>query len=165
MARELVVLGIDPGSRAHGWAVLVVGPHSARYLDGGHRECSAADLVRRTIRVECRGPLDLVAVEVPAVLHHLPAVRQVLLTAVSAGAALGAADCFDRLNVRVNPADWRRDVCGHGSARDSTVKDAIDRLVTGWPKRSNVHIRDAAGVALHAAWRVLRAEAEAEGAA
>lgn len=46
----------------------------------------------------------------------------------------------------------RATVCGKGSAKDRTVKTCVERFIAGWPKRSNVHERDAALVAMAWAW-------------
>jgi hypothetical protein len=37
-------------------------------------------------------------------------------------------------------------------AKDAVIKLAVERLVTGLPSRTNVHVRDALGLAVVASW-------------
>jgi Holliday junction resolvasome RuvABC endonuclease subunit len=57
------------------------------------------------------------------------------------------------LVVELTAVEWRKQVCGRPNAKDSQVKTAIAQLVRNWPRVSNPHHRDAAGVALAASWR------------
>lgn len=40
------------------------------------------------------------------------------------------------------------------TAMDALVGDAVRANVIGWPKESNVHVRDAAALAIVAAWQL-----------
>lgn len=68
--------------------------------------------------------------------------------------------------VELTPDAWRAALNVRRSTRgvkqDDMVKDAIEAMISGWPKRSNVDTRDAAGVGLAAYWQV-RAERRAVG--
>lgn len=55
----------------------------------------------------------------------------------------------------VTPEEWRKALCGDHHADDKMVGAAIPLAIAGWPKRSNPHERDAAGVALYAARRFI----------
>jgi hypothetical protein len=60
--------------------------------------------------------------------------------------------------VELAPQQWRTAIGASrstkGTDQDAMVRDAIQTLIAGWPKRSNNHVRDAAGVALAAWWQV-----------
>lgn len=58
------------------------------------------------------------------------------------------------------PEEVRGSLCGNQRATDDMVKAAIELAVSGWPKRSNPHVRDAGAVALYAARRWLSTEAQ-----
>lgn len=155
--RELVVLGLDPGSTAHGWAVLLVSLAGARYHSAGHWAGSAARLVRLlhhrqrvTPADPACPPIDLVAVEVPGAVYKLSCIKQLLLTAGQAGRALGAAEGVGLAHVDVAPGVWRLAVVGSNAPHDALIKDKLPPQIVGWPARSNAHVRDAAGVALYA---------------
>jgi len=151
----IVVLGIDPGPSAHGWALLrVLDLQTAEWLALGVDKpdwYDALTLASFAVRPE------LVAIERPAGGGYSPAtVPPLLETAYQAGILAGRALAA---GLDVSPlcaADWRREVVGRGNAEDAAIKDAVLRLVTGWPKKSNAHHRDAAGVALAAGWAWLR---------
>lgn len=148
----IVVLGIDPGPTSHGWAVICVHDlQTAEYLACGESEAV------RGLPFFTPVPPALCAIERPAGGGYSPAtVPPLLETAYQAGILSGMAR---GRNLEVTPlcaADWRREVVGRGNAEDAAVKDAVTRIVRGWPKRSNAHQRDAAGVALAAGWLWLR---------
>lgn len=155
--RSIVVLGVDPGPSSHGWALVrVVDLQSAEWLACGDVDVTEIGSLFSRIGVECPEPA-LVAIERPAGGGYSPAtVPPLLETAYQAGRVAGVAE---RLALSVRPlaaADWRREVVGRGNAENAAIKDAVLRLVRGWPKRSNAHERDAAGVALAAGWAELR---------
>lgn len=47
-----------------------------------------------------------------------------------------------------SPDEWRASLCGSRKATDALIGAAVPLAVQDWPKRSNAHERDAAGVAL-----------------
>jgi Holliday junction resolvasome RuvABC endonuclease subunit len=47
-------------------------------------------------------------------------------------------------------ASARLRMLGHANASDAEIGSFVARTISGWPKRSNVHARDAAMVALAA---------------
>jgi hypothetical protein len=76
-------------------------------------------------------------------------------TAHAAGLFAGIAEAFGLAVVEIPAGVWRQRLCGRGegggkrwgsTATDAVVKRAIETYVIGWPKVSNAHARDAAGV-------------------
>ncbi len=148
---DRIVLGVDPGSSdprkvgRHGWALLLCRPGRRPVFRGcGRDKVEPLDLLRQ------HGYLDLLAVEVPQVVHRIEAVRGVLDTRGSAGTFAGAASGIGLPLVEMSPGDWRYRVCKARSPSDAMVKEAILAMIEGWPQISNNHERDAAGVALAA---------------
>ncbi|HEY1956716.1 MAG TPA: hypothetical protein VGH28_13945 [Polyangiaceae bacterium] len=66
--------------------------------------------------------------------------------------------------VELTPDAWRAALnvrrTTKGTDQGAMIKDAIVAMISGWPKVSNEHVRDGAGVALAAYWQV-RAERKA----
>ena len=144
----MIVLGIDPGPETHGWALLDMSGPRPKWIDASK---STSDGMR--IVIPQTAP-DLVAVEVPSrVLPFGKPVAQrargaqLAATSLQAGRILGACDGLGYEAVQIDAATWRKVL---GARTDATIKTAIARLVEGCPKRSNVHERDAAGVAIGA---------------
>jgi Holliday junction resolvasome RuvABC endonuclease subunit len=52
-----------------------------------------------------------------------------------------------------SPEETRKATCGNAHAEDSAVKAFCELAITGWPKKSNYHVRDAAITALVCARR------------
>jgi hypothetical protein len=75
-----------------------------------------------------------------------------------AGAITTLAKHLGLRSVELAPQQWRTAISASrttkGTDQDAMVKDAVQTLITGWPKVSNVDARDAAGVALAAWWQV-----------
>lgn len=160
-APTLRVTGLDPGSTATAFArlsvVLVEGALGIAFGECG--DIPNEELARWV----ARDTSDILGIERPegrvysskgaGIVPHL------LQAANAAGIARGAAEVANETRVAVSVLEcpavrWRKDVVGKGSATNAEVKAAVLRLVGGWPKRSDNHERDAAGVAIHAA-RVL----------
>lgn len=144
----------------------------------------------RDLAARCMGGPLLVAVERPPAqlnIHARPGfnpaeqiknLQQALYTARAKASALidtaymaGAISACARAAacrvVEMRPETWRAAIGAarktKGTDQDALVKAAVRSLITGWPKRSNDHVRDAAGVGLAAYWQV-RAERRASGA-
>ncbi len=69
------------------------------------------------------------------------------------GAAAAIARFLGYRVTPVTPEEWRKALCGDSHADEKKVKAAIITNIRGWPKSSNAHERDAAGVAWFAARR------------
>lgn len=82
-------------------------------------------------------------------------------TSYVAGAIAWMARGLGARVVELTPDQWRGALetsrKTKGTDQNALVKEAIQTLITGWPKVSNEHVRDAAGCGLAAYWQV-RAE-------
>jgi len=156
---SLIVLGIDTGPDQHAYVLLRFDhSHSIAFVELGMADTPTLGGLERTY--------TFAALERPAGFAYKPAIVCALLkTAYEAGCVCGQLQARGVPVVPLCAADWRRDVCGNGSATDAVIKDAVTRLVRGWPKRSNAHHRDAAGVALAAGWLRLREQGGSMGEA
>jgi len=155
-------LGFDPGSESSGWAFLRA--HGQRepalYVGGGTIASKRYDIAKLIVGLRP----DLVAIEWiegMAFAGKTPGVVPALLAsaAVAGGiewCAIGTGHNVIRMPARL----WRHQVIGRPSASDAMIKETLPHLLTGLPKRTNVHVRDACGVALAAARQV-----QAKGAA
>ena len=136
-------LGIDPGQKKHGFAIIEVDRRGlAVFVHCGHESGSPVSLIRDA------GRLDLVAVEEPATVHAAGATPTIVDVARAAGEFLGAAEAMGLRTATMMPARWRNLVTGSPRAGDADVKRMILARIPTWPKISNDHGRDAAGVAL-----------------
>jgi Holliday junction resolvasome RuvABC endonuclease subunit len=144
----MMVLGIDPGPKRNGWALLNFSIRSSPvWFDGGtfaHADRFFAELLGQGHVV------DLVVVERAVALHNPLANVQAMGTAWAGGVAYGVALGLG-LNVRaLGVTQWRRALVGRfmpGEKVDARVDAVLWRTVRGMPARTNVHMRDAAGVA------------------
>lgn len=162
----VLILGIDPGPTEIGYAVIRFDTATRRgsYVDAGKLAVDArtCDELFGIVKVHV---IDAVGVELPSQLHanekiHRSALvsraNQLLATMKVQQRIVGWLNSFGFDDVcEVAASDWRRGIVGRSSASDAAIKAAIVRQVAGWPKRSNEHERDAAGVAL-AAFNVAR---------
>lgn len=162
----IIVLGVDPGPREHGWALVrVVDPQRALFVGCGKHEGNAEGVLS-LLGVHLA---DVVAIESPTTFmptgpggKFIPTVATALFgTTRQVGRLAAVAELDGWAVVEMTASDWRREVCGKGSSTDAQIAADITRLVAGWPRRSNVHVRDAAGVALAAGWGWLREKGRA----
>lgn len=166
MSVLLRVLAFDPGSSSSGWARIDVRwgvgmPVTSTFVAKG----VVANDVHVINELIARPDVDLVALEQPEsysfkrrqkdgsmkqygskMVGYLMAARGAS-DQMKAMAQLGGKKVFEVPATKV-----RRLICGRSSAKDATVKEAILRLVAGWPKASNTHERDAAACGVAAAW-------------
>ncbi len=145
------VLGIDPGTSSHGWALLDLStPARPLYLEGG-RTADVRPLLARE-------GLGMVAVERAVALWKPEANVHAMSTAWEGGWIAGFAAARGHRVVWMGATEWRTALVGHsekGENVDGKVKTALLMFVREFPARSSVHLRDAAGVACVAArdWR------------
>jgi crossover junction endodeoxyribonuclease RuvC len=149
------ILGIDPGSRAAGWAVVEVGAKAVLTAAGVLRPPAALELHRRLAflhdglaEIVLRERPDEAAVEKifagvnPQSLITLGEARGVLLLALSrAGFEVH----------EVTPAEVKRAVAGNGNAEKEQVRRMVQAFLPG-SRRLPLDAADAAAVALTAAW-------------
>ena len=156
----MVIVGFDPGGSTSGWAVLSVGGHPAQpvaeflakgavasdgpSLDAFFASCDPFNVAAgRLVAVEKNEGIAFGSKGAGIVPHLIACARADGLICENARAH----------GVHVVSLPRRRmaqHVCRDKSAPDRVVKAAIHLYVRGWPAKSNVHERDAAGVALAA---------------
>jgi Holliday junction resolvasome RuvABC endonuclease subunit len=153
-----MVLGIDPGPTASGWALLdFTIASSPVWFEGGNTEHVLA-LFKLLEQRGLAERIGLVAVEQAVALWKPEANVQAMRTAWAGGRVAGMAEALG-FNVAALGVDrWRQAFVGHsekGENVDHKVAAALRMFVRHFPVRSNVHMRDAAGVACVAArdWR------------
>lgn len=139
------VLGVDPGATV-GLALLEVRGGVAWWCgDDSTRDALASDLVR--------DELDLVVIEKVGMVFasegFSPWIATTLMRADRVAERIKVHFEQRRIPIReVAASTWRKHVIGKGNAGDALIRDTIELVVRDWPKRSSVHVRDAAGCAL-----------------
>ena len=129
----LRVLGVDPGSSATGWALVVAEGNRYRLEDTGVVRCKGADRAARLADLECRfGELverltpDCAAVE-SSFSGRNP--RSGLALAESRGVILAALGRRAVATPSYAPAAAKSAVVGHGTAEKQQVVYMVTRLV------------------------------------
>jgi Holliday junction resolvasome RuvABC endonuclease subunit len=148
------ILGIDPGSKQSGFAYLKA-EKSAKGWDfhfirkGRIENEKILDLVNGT-------HWDVLAIErVKGIVYGSKggASGHLIDTADFAGELRGIGRMLARFaggGKRVTSftaREWRKALVGKANPENNEITPVVLRLVNGWPKRSNNHERDAAGVA------------------
>lgn len=161
----ILVLGVDPGPTTHAWSLVrVIDLQRGEFLACGKLE-GKAELLARPAFLQ---GATVVAIESPSQFipqgarGFIPAVASALFgTTRQVGRLASIAEDRGLEVVEMTATDWRREVCGKGASKDDAVAADIARLIPNWPKRSNAHVRDAAGVALAAGWAWVRRQGRA----
>lgn len=65
------------------------------------------------------------------------------------GEVAATAWCRGHGVATVRAADWRRRIVGSGAAKDASIAPVILASIEDWPRQSNEHVRDAAGLVLY----------------
>lgn len=158
----MIILGIDPGPTEHGMAWIEV-TADARRLNGA--QCHAHQYALEHIgRMDIVSALSremgievLVCIEVPEQVH--PSRSMSKAAAIARGTQLvKTLERVADLRVACERAgvpcvtmacrEARRAMGVRGAKPDAATAVVLQRLVSGWPRRSNAHVRDAAIVAL-----------------
>lgn len=138
----MLILGVDPGPTRSGWALVdTATPRkgTVQFLFAGHAELSSGiGLVRS----------DVIAIERPRWFARDINPAHVVDTAYVAGYLAGRHPGA----VELAAQDWKRKLGLRPNANDAAVRSVVERFVVGLPKRTNVHVRDALGIALAVAW-------------
>lgn len=146
----MIVLGIDPGTKLCGWALLEIGRGHASpvWLKGGHD--AFADVANWIVGLHDDTQPDLVIVEKPAALHRGQANATVFDAAFIGGVMFGTLLEAGYECEVVSPPQVRASMLGVGKRgnQDALLKQLLERLVAGRPKRWNDHMRDAAAAAI-----------------
>lgn len=155
-----MVIGFDPGVRAHGWSLIdVTIPTAPIWFAHGHtaRFESVFDYLEASGLAQY---VRLVAVERAPAVAFAEANVHAMATAWAGGMIFGFARARGYAVHSMTPNEWRHALVGsykRGENIDAKVKAALLTFVRHYPRRSNVHQRDAGGVAVVAArdWRRL----------
>jgi Holliday junction resolvasome RuvABC endonuclease subunit len=151
------VLGIDPGTHV-GWCVVDVSEGHAVWRVAG------------TLHLEAAGELSIAgALAGTANEWHVHAIaiedfarkfcnpkqaQQMVQSAQSAGIIRGWLACqlSGMQLLAFSSYDWRKAIVGSSVAKDAQIEHALVEIqhVADMPKRSNPHVRDACGLAIHA---------------
>lgn len=140
------VLAFDPGTKKSGWCLLErVGRRIA------FRGCGevASGRVEVEAFIGAWPTVHLVAVETPdGYVHEHQRGAHLLETRGVAERMVMAARALGKPVVELSAQRWRRmlGLGGFGTPGDTAVKGALRVLVADFPKRSNVHVRDAMGL-------------------
>lgn len=152
----MLILGIDPGPKLHGYALLDVTRSRRTVQAFGHAPTGEVlGMIDVWDHSDPRSPL--VAVEwsdriLGGFTDHQRSrsiAAALIATQGEAGILLGRAG---PRAMKIAAAAWRLGIVGKSSPSDAQVRAVILRLVEGWPKRSAAgeHACDAAGIALAA---------------
>jgi len=146
----MILVALDPGPTMCGHARVRIEGTRATYVEGGLVNATLEG-IEQLLRIA-----DAVAVEVPRGYIFQPARgAQLLATAHIAGGICWMAQSRGLPLVEFTGQEWRRGLTGKGSrVSDHMVKDAVESAVIGVPSKTNVHVRDALGLAVVAAWRL-----------
>ncbi len=154
------ILGVDPGSRATGWAVVSLDPALALVAAGVLRPEASAPLVVRlaALHAGLLAVVDREAPELAAVERVFAGVNpQSLITLGEARGALLLALVTRGLPVEeITPAEVKRAVTGTGAAEKEQVRRMVAALLPSRPaspRRLALDAADAAAVALACAFR------------
>ena len=145
------VLGIDPGSRATGWALVIAEGNRYRLENAGvvrpkgdHRHGRLADLQRRLTTVVEEAAPDCAAVE-SSFSGINP--KTGLALAESRGVILAVLGGFDLEVSSYSPAEVKSAIVGHGKAEKQQINYMVVRLLN-LDKRPPSDAADAMAVAL-----------------
>ncbi len=160
------VLGIDPGPRDSGWMLILVEQDSPRELRILHVRSGQVGSTRNNFALLISlcdsadsGKRLYVAIERPIWQDHghdpkatrAVAANLIETSRIASRVAELAWDALGHPVIELPAQTWRNGLLGQRGAPDALIKQAIERLVHGLPKRTNTHERDAGGVAVAAA--------------
>lgn len=143
------MLGIDPGPKACGWAIVDCRPAGRhRVLHKGEQESGRPFVFAM--------PIELVAIECPTDFYPVGSKARVIAQAREIARTINVArdieQSVERLPVvKLTCKQARKSVCGGSNATDRDVSYWL-ALLCEMPKRSNNHERDAVVIAI-AGWR------------
>jgi Holliday junction resolvasome RuvABC endonuclease subunit len=157
------LLALDPGPSFTGWASVSLDGPRVTFAAGGKIESVPGEIGQLFLE---HAP-DVVAIESPSGFIFGKSqgeiqgrAKQLMATAKVAGVLEGLAIARRVRVVTCTCAEWRKLTCGKAAATDHDVEDLVTRTVLGMPKRTNVHVRDALGLAIAAAWMLASERSE-----
>jgi hypothetical protein len=169
MTKPLLSLGIDPGARAGGYAILRFREPARAFTSSPELVCagkfncaesrehigsvlSLAGLVETVLvavewpKLAMWGGKGVTAQEVYARAKNVERLQGVVRGIEEAAHNMGVP------LVLVEPDEWKRALGTKrrrkGERDDLLLVAMLPRIVAGWPARSNTHVRDAAGIAI-----------------
>lgn len=163
------VLAVDTGSKSFGWCVVRrIGPRVA-FVDCGTADATRSAWVKvlsDAIRLD-DGCVDAVYVETPEgmVFSSYRGPTLIETSRLVGGIAWDCEGMGVRCELRTSNW-WRKALVGKASSpkkglMDKLIADAVPANVIGWPAKSNVHVRDAGGLAVVAGWELAKGEVAA----
>lgn len=148
----MIVLGIDPGTKLCGWALIDCCPIAKPlWKVGGHNDpFDVADWADRWRP-------DLVVVEKPIALHGGNLANASVLATIFVGGIVSGMLLEKGYECEtISPPQVRASMLGVGKRgnQDAMLKQLLERLIVGRPARWNDHMRDAAAAAIvgHRMW-------------
>lgn len=153
-------LGLDPGPTKTAWSLIEMGPNGmAHYVGSGMLLSTDPDAFRAKL-AGAASVGALVAVELPTALHpragadpaNLFARSKQLLATMKVGASIATEARSAGLEVvELSAGQWRHALTGKNNASNPLIERAVRMFTTGFPTKSNEHVRDALGLAIVAA--------------
>lgn len=159
-----VIVGLDPGTNSTGYCIIDTRgsspqPITCTFLDSGNVASTGDSFTDLFIERLSLLRTDLsnvtVAIEVLAGIAYAPKGGGIVASLIASSriAGLIAGLVYGRARIfEMTAREWRGHVLRKPQASDQEIARVIPGLVHGWPKRSSVHVRDAAGVAIACAW-------------
>ena len=133
MTHRSRIIGIDPGSRATGWAVVTTEGNRYQLLGSGvirpkgdDRAARLADLARRMAKVLEEFSPDQAAVETPFTGRNP---RSTIVLAEARGALLSVLGSAGIGVTDYTPAEVKKSIVGHGRAEKLQVAFMVSRLL------------------------------------
>lgn len=155
------LLAIDPGSKEMGWVFVRRENARVRYLVSGKAGVTPLAIRKLLTSDFIVGTMAMVAIEVVegAVFEPFRA-PDLFLTAEAVGVVEGLAWANGYTTIRMPAKAVRKALVGKASSpkkglMDKLISDAVSANVIGWPATSNVHVRDAAALAIVANWQLV----------
>lgn len=139
------ILGIDPGTKKTGVTELRFDGSHFHYVWSGHVKNDDVHLRISSVH--------LVGIEAPGGSMFGGGARSANVVRSSYWAGWFACIANGRgcRIVEATANEWRKAIVGRANAKDALIKSKVVPLIVGWPKASNSHVRDAAGMAMYAA--------------
>jgi|SRR5690606_5922310 len=146
IGESMIVLGIDPGATV-GLALIEV-PAVGRPKWIWHDAIREEELSLPELQWDEDAPGVIAIEQVEGYAYDHVRSKALIQTARLEGRLIEQARAMGYDPGMVSRSQWRKALCGNGSADDAEVKRALELQTVGMPKRTNAHARDAAGVAI-----------------
>ena len=141
----MLIVGIDPGTKKTGMVELCFDGSRFHYMWCDHVLNESVHSLIQTSH--------LVAIEAPGGSMFGGGARSANVVRASYWAGWFACIANSRgcRVVEATANEWRKAIVGRANAKDALIKSKVVPAIVGWPKVSNSHVRDAAGMAMFAA--------------